>query len=200
MDIKTAIGALTILIALVSYSFYFKDIFRKSTKPHSVSWLVWAVLNGVTFLTQSENGAGAGGWVTGFAALASGLIFLVSVRYGEKNITSTDWYCLVIALAVIGLWYQARTGTLSVSLASLAFIIGFIPTFRKSVRKPHQETAITYFLNGLKFLLALYALDAISLTTALYPATLAVMNLGFVAFLILRRSKYPSKNRFAHYT
>ena len=192
MDTKDIIGVLTLVIAVVSYGFYFKDIFRKTTKPHAVSWLVWAVLNGVTFLTQRDNGAGAGGWVTGFAALACVFIFLASFRYGEKNITRLDWTCLVIAMAVLGLWYQQGTGALAVGLASLAFVIGFIPTYRKSFSKPHQETAITFFLNGSKFLLALAALDTITLTTALYPAVVATTNLAFVGLLLARRRSHPA--------
>lgn len=190
VDLKTNIGIITLIIASVSYGLYFRDIFRLRTKPHALTWLVWALLNGVSFLTQRSNGAGAGGWVTGFAAFASFFIFIAAIYYGEKNITKLDWLCLAAALVVLCLWYRQGSSTLAVALASLTFVIGFIPTLRKSIAKPRQETALTFFLNGLKFLLAITALDALSLTTALYPSVLVAMNFGFVGLLILRRRRH----------
>lgn len=188
MDLKTNIGIITLVIATISYIYYFRDIFRQKTKPHAISWLVWAVLNGVTFLTQRSNGAGAGGWVTGFAAFACILIFITSLKYGEKNITQLDYICLVAAFIVLGLWYLEGDTTLGLSLAAITFIIGYIPTIRKSIHKPRQETAITYLLNGIKFLLAITVLDTFSLATALYPSVIVIMNFGFVGLLITRRS------------
>lgn len=189
MDLKTNIGIITLIVATISYSFYFRNIFRLKTKPHAISWLIWALLNGVTFLTQSNNGAGAGGWVTGFAAFACVLIFITSLRYGEKNITRLDYICLAAALVVMSLWYLQRSTTIEVLLAAITFIIGFVPTIRKSISKPHQETSVTFFLNGFKFLLAIAALDTVSLATALYPIVIVAMNFGFVIFLIIRRTK-----------
>lgn len=195
MDLKTNIGIITLIIAVISYGFYFKDIFRLRTKPHAITWLVWALLNGMTFLTQRSNGAGAGGWVTGFAAFASFFIFITSIYYGEKNITKLDWFCLAAALVVLCLWYRQGSSVLAVALAALTFIIGFIPTVRKSIHKPHQETSITFFLNGFKFLLAITALDTISLATALYPSVIVAMNFGFVSLLIIRRRHHRIHHR-----
>lgn len=187
MDLKTNIGIITLVIATISYAFYFKDIFRHRTKPHSISWLIWALLNGVTFLTQRSNGADAGGWVTGFAAGACFLIFLASIFYGEKSIGKLDWYCLAGALVALCFWYRSVDPEITAALASLTFVIGFVPTYKKGYFKPRQETALTFFLNGSKFLIAIAALGAINLSTVLYPAVVAITNLGFVALLLLRR-------------
>lgn len=187
VDYKSFIGAITIALAVLSYGLYFRNIFRHKTKPHAISWLVWAALNGVTFLTQRSNGAGAGGWITGFSAYAALLIFIASIYYGEKKITALDWYCVAGALVTLSFWYENKQGVTAVIFASLTFIIGFIPTFRKSFFKPRQETAATFAINGLKFLLAIIALDTLSLANVLYPAVIAAMNFGFVALLVLRR-------------
>lgn len=187
MDLKTKIGIITLVIATISYSFYFLNMFRHKTKPHAISWLIWSVLNAVTFLTQRSNGAGAGGWVTGFAAIACVMIFISSLKYGEKNITRIDWLCLILALATLGIWHGQRGSSIEVVLVAATFVIGFIPTIRKSIKKPRQETSITFFLNGFKFLLAITALNTVNLATALYPIVIVVMNFGFVTLLIIRR-------------
>lgn len=187
MDYKSALGTLTVVLAVVSYSLYFRNIFRGKTKPHSISWLIWAVLNGVTFLTQRSNGAGAGGWITGFSAGAALLIFITSIYYGEKKITKLDWYCVVGALVSLSFWYRNHVGVAEVVFASLTFVIGFVPTFRKAYFKPRQETAATFALNGTKFLIAIAALNEFNSQTVLYPAVVSATNLAFVAMLLARR-------------
>lgn len=67
--------------------------------------------------------------------------------------------------------------------------LGFMPTIRKSYRKPHEETLIHYVLAGLKFALAVVALDNYTLVTWLYPASLVAANLFFVFMLVARRRK-----------
>lgn len=181
------VGLLSVLLAVISYSIYFRDIFRRKTKPHGVTWLVWAVLNGCIFLQQLTHDAGAGAWVTGVAALGSIVIFLLSFRYGERNVTRLDWFCLVIAAIVMGLWLQGINDTLTVILACTVFIIGFIPTLRKSYTNPYEETITTFGLNSTKFFLALFALNSVTLVTGLYPVVLSSINAYFVVFLIIRR-------------
>jgi len=187
------IGLFSVLLAIISYSLYFRDIFKGQTKPHALTWLIWAILNSVIFIEQYSHDAGAGAWVTGVAALANIIIFLLSFKYGERSITRLDWLCLAIAIPAIGLWVQQIDSAITIILACAIFIIGFIPTFRKSFRKPHEETVITFGLNGTKFFIALFALSSFTITTALYPFVLGFMNIFFVAFLLARR-KIVKKN------
>jgi len=189
----TYIGLLTIIIAIASYGIYIRDTIKGRTRPHAISWVIWAVLNGFIFTQQLIHGAGPGAWVTGVAAAANVLIVLLSLKYGERNITRIDWLCLVISGAVLALWLQNVNDTLTVSLACIVFVVGFIPTFRKSFRKPGEETVATFGLNSIKFFLALFALNQITLVTALYPFVLGLMNGSFVIFLIIRRIKLGSK-------
>jgi len=77
-------------MTMVGYSFYFRDIFAGKTKPHAYSWLVWATLTGVAFAGQITNGGGAGAWVTFVTAFISGIIFILALQRGEKNITHSD--------------------------------------------------------------------------------------------------------------
>lgn len=182
------IGLISLLLALVSYSLYFRDMFGKKTRPHAITWLIWSALNGFIFLQQLSHDAGPGAWVTGAAAVANLLIFLFSFKYGERNITRLDWLCLAVALLVITLWLNAASDELTVILACVIFLIGFIPTFRKSFKKPSEETILTFTLNSTKFFLALFALNTVTLVTALYPITLGVVNALFVIFLLARGS------------
>ena len=65
--------------------------------------------------------------------------------------------------------------------------LGFVPTFRKSYSRPFEETAVTYAISGLKFVVAILALENLSLVTWLYPASLVLMNGLFVGMVLTRR-------------
>ena len=180
------LGLITIVIAFFSYGFYLTDVIRGKTKPHGLTWLIWAVLNTLIWYQQMSHGAGPGAWVTGVAAIANFVIFLTSFRYGERLITKLDWLCGGFALVAIAAYAVSPNVEVSTVLACIVFILGLIPTFRKSLVNAHQETAVTFALNSLKFLVALFALQAFTFTTATYPLVLFLANGFFATFLISR--------------
>lgn len=191
------LGIITIIIAVVSYSIYIRDVFGGTTKPHGFTWFVWALLNSYIFFQQMQHDAGAGAWVTGVAGVANLFIFLLALKYGERNITKLDWLCLMLALAAFATWIVNSDVVLSVVLACSVFVLGFIPTLRKSFKRAHDETAMTFGLNSLKFMIAIFALSSISVITALYPFVLCVINGLFALFLFARQTKVQRNKRRA---
>lgn len=184
---KTALGIIATVIAFYSYIPYFRDIFRGKTKPHAFSWFIWFLLTAIGFVAQISDDGGAGAWATGFTAFVAFFIFLMALKHGEKEITKSDWACLSGAFLAIGLWPFTSTPLLSVILITFIDALGFIPTFRKAYKKPHEETLQTYALSAIKFAIAIIALSNYSMVTILYPASLVVMNSLFVLMLMTRR-------------
>lgn len=187
MEYKSYIGSVALVMGIVSYCFYIFNILKGKTKPHALSWLVWGVLNSFIFFEQTKGNAGAGSWVTLLSAVVAFVIFALSLRYGEKVIAKLDWYCIFGAAGSLTLWQVLQSDNAAVLLASLTFVLGFIPTYRKGYKNPDQEASLTFALNGTKFLVALFALNSISFLSAFYPTTLVVMNWGFVLLLLARR-------------
>jgi len=72
-------------------------------------------------------------------------------------------------------------------LVTIINLLAFYPTIRKSYWKPYEETLMTYLISGLKFIIAIIALENFSVITWLYPASLIFINLGFVWMLVVRR-------------
>ena len=190
IELKSILGTIAIIIALIGYVPYFRDIFRGKTKPHAYSWLVWSSLTGIAFFGQILYKGGAGAWVTGFTAIVSFTIFFLALKKGEKNITSSDKLSLFGAGFALLLWYLTSNPLIAVILIIIIDSLGFYPTFRKSYHKPHEETMLTFFLSGLKFAIAIVALQNYSVVTYLYPASLVLMNWVFVGFLIIRRRQH----------
>ncbi len=189
MDLKIALALVAIAMTAAGYFFYFRDIFAGKTKPHAFSWLVWATLTGIAFFGQTSDHAGPGAWVTAATALVSFVIFALALKKGEKDITRSDTLNLFAAGGALALWFVTSNPLLSVVLITVVDFLGFMPTIRKSYHKPHEETLVHYVLAGLKFLLAILALDNYSLVTWLYPASLVAANIFFVVMLVARRRK-----------
>lgn len=189
MDFKLAVALVSIVITLIGYFYYFRDIFAGKTKPHAFSWLVWASLTAIAFAGQLSDGGGAGAWVTGVTAAISFVIFALAITKGEKNVTKSDRFNLLGALFALVLWFVTSDPLLSIILITVVDFLGFMPTIRKSYHKPREETLIHYVLAGLKFALAIVALEHYSVVTWLYPASLVAANLFFVLLLVTRRRK-----------
>jgi len=189
METKTIIALASIAMTIFGYSFYFKDIFAGKTKPHAFSWLVWATLTSIAFFGQLSAGAGPGAWVTATTAAISFIIFWLSLTRGEKDITKSDKIFLGASFFAIIPWLLTKDPLISIILVTVIDFLGFLPTIRKSIKKPYEETLIHYVFAGLKFLLAIIALDNYTLVTWLYPASLVLANWLFIVLLVVQRRK-----------
>jgi hypothetical protein len=193
MDFKLVIAIVSVIMTLVGYSFYFRDIFANKTKPHAYSWLVWASLTAIAFFGQISDNAGPGAWVTATTAVISFIIFGLAIKKGEHDITVSDKLNLAGAGLALLIWFFTNDPVFSIILITIVDFLGFIPTIRKSYYKPQEETLIHYVFAGLKFILAIIALDNYTITTWLYPASLVAANLLFIPMLIIRRKQLAKR-------
>lgn len=190
---KWSIAIVSLVMTIAGYWFYLRDIFRGKTKPHAYTWLVWTILTGVAFAAQLQDKGGPGSYVTGLTALVCLIIFGLALSKGEKDITHSDKIYLAISIAAIVPWLVTKSPLLSVVLVTIIDFFGFLPTIRKSFHKPFEETASTYFISGIKFILAIIALENYTVVTWLYPASLVVANIAFAGMLMIRRKQLVTK-------
>ena len=186
------LGYGSLLISTISYVIYIPDVIRGKTKPHSFSWLVWSVLGLTAFLIQATAGAGAGAWVNGYSAIACAAVFLLALKFGEKQIVLTDWIFLGGACATYLLWLVTKQALPSILLITIIDFFGFLPTYRKSYHKPFEESASMYWLSSFKYVLSIMALSSFSLVNLLYPAALVLLNGIFTIMLYVRRRTISS--------
>jgi len=153
---------------------------------------MWATTSLVIFGLQLKGAAGIGAFVTLAAVVVTYLIFGLGLKFGKADITKVDTFFLALAVIAAGLWLVADRPILSAVLLTTAETLAFIPTIRKSWRKPYSETLSSYVINTLRFGLALLALRHYNLLTTLYPAVWAVGNGVFAIILITRRKVIPA--------
>jgi hypothetical protein len=180
-----SLGATALVV--ISYIPYVLDVLKEKTHPHVYSWFVSGLLTFIVFGLQISKGAGWGAVPTFVGAVAGLLIFILSFIKKRSPITKSDTFFFLLALCAAGLWLVAHQPLLSVILISVADILAFIPTYRKSWRKPNQETALFYFVSSLRFTLSVIALQNYSVVTVLYPASTGIADVSTGLYLLFRR-------------
>ena len=193
MNVQTIFATLSAVIGISSFVPYLRDIFRLKTTPHSYSWLIWGLLQGTGALAMISSGASWGAASVTIGAFLCTSVFLLSLRYGTKNITLFDTVCFIGALLATAVWFSLHDALLAIVLVSLIDLLAFLPTFRKAYAEPYSETTLTYVLSGIADGLAILALATFSVTTSLYLFTLVVTNFACAGILWLRRARLWSQ-------
>ena len=195
LEYKVLFGSIAVLLAIGSYIPYVRDMFLGRTKPHAFSWFIWGTLTAIGFAAQVSEGAGAGAWVTGVSSLACYGIALFTFAKGDRSYSAFDWWSLVAAAVALILWVVMSEPLVALVLVILTDACGYLPTIRKAYARPHEETATTYAISSVKWVLAFPALAVVNLTTILYPLFLVVVNGGFALFLVIRRRQLSTAQK-----
>ncbi len=186
-DYHALLAGTTIAIGVIACWLYFRDIFRGTTKPHVFTWLTYGIIDSVVVVAQLARGAGVGSWALLFSLTVCFIIAGLSLRFGEKHITRSDWLCLIGAFVAIALWLVTNDPLNAVLIAVVINILGIVPTFRKSYVRPWEESLSMWSLDALKYTVSIFALESFNLTTALFPAGIVLTNGALIAMLLLRR-------------
>ncbi len=189
MDDKIILGSAAAIVGVIQYLPYIRDILAGKTKPHAFSWFVWGLPCGIIFAAQLSEGAAAGAWATGVTTILCSVIFILSLYRGERSITRLDYICFLLALIALALWLITKDPLWSVILITAADVLGFIPTYIKSLNKPYEETLITYVIGGLKWVISIAALSSFNATTLIYPIAMVICTWLLAATLMIRRKQ-----------
>ncbi len=193
MDVKFLFGIISTVLAVVCFVPYYRDILKKKTEPHMYSWLIWTILQTVGVMAQLKEGAGYGALAVG-AVFCFG-IFLLSFKYGTKNISKFDVFCLIASLCAIVLYYGIENPVYSIIMVAAVDFIGFLPTFRKGYQEPFTETPSTFVMSAIANACSLLALQNYTVTTVLYIASLFFTNSSFVLTILFSRRRQLAKSK-----
>lgn len=188
MEIKLILAIISSIITFIGYSIYVIDIFKKKTEPHLYSWLIWTILPIIGVLSQFKDSSGYGSWGLITGCFFCTIIFLLSFKYGTKNITNFDISCLIASLFAIFIYINLKNPIWSIITVSIIDFIGFLPTFRKAYIKPFSETPITFGTMGISHLLSLLALQNYTFTTIFYLAVLFFANFSLSAMILYKKN------------
>ena len=187
MDYKIISIILATIIGTASFVPYLKDIFKKKTKPHLYTWLVWSITQGTAVAGIIYGGGGIGAIELIIGTILVFLVFLFSLKYGSKNITKADTFVLFAALLAILVWWKLKNPLTAIFIVSLIDLLGCIPSFRKTFIEPWSETVLTWFGFALSNCFAILALHEYNFLTLTYITSLTIANLGLGILCLIRR-------------
>jgi hypothetical protein len=189
MDYRIIISLIAVILSLWGYGVYISDILKRKTVPHTFTFLIWAIASSITWALQVYGGAGVGSWITFVVSAICIFIFFLSLKYGEKKITTLDVVFFSLSLIALLLWLVAKQPVWSTVLIVATDVLGFGPTVRKSWNKPYEESLFTWELTAFRHALGILALERFNILTLLYPVAWVAANILFSLMLIIRRKK-----------
>ncbi|MDR0780553.1 MAG: hypothetical protein LBF16_07650 [Pseudomonadales bacterium] len=185
----------SILLTLGAYVPYVRAIRQGTVKPHFYSWLIWSLTTSIVFLAQLAADGGVGAWPTGVSALIT--IYVAALALWLKSdisVTRADRLFLAVALASLPIWFFTADPLWSVVILSLVDGLGFGPTLRKLWHYPYEESLLFYALFTLRSVLSIVALEALNLTTVLFPALMVAASALVCVLLWWRRRTAPEQS------
>ena len=195
--IKIIASIIATAIAVVAYVPYLIDMFRGKNRPHLYTWISIFLITAVVAYLQLMGGAGVGAIPTILGVGVDGVILFYCLRFGTKDIVFIDKICLAIAIfGVISYLILNNHPVVSLAIVTIAEIISFVPTFRKTRNDPYSESLPSYYLLMVKLSLILVALEKYNALTVSYSTLWILVFIVFLSFTYKWRNgkKPPYKN------
>ena len=185
-DATPVLGVLAGLVGIANAVPYVRDMIRGRTRPHRGTWLIWAVLAIVAFVSQRAAGASWSVVMTGTQAILTTTVFLLAIRHGEGGMTAGDLSLIALAGAGVVGWLLARTPVVALACVIAADLIAIAMMTPKAYRDPRSETLSMYVLASVGGALAAGAAGSAEASLLLYPGYYCLANAA-VAILLHRR-------------
>ncbi|HSX05623.1 MAG TPA: hypothetical protein VLF69_04100 [Candidatus Saccharimonadales bacterium] len=173
---KLALGILALVLNIIGYVPYIRDILRGKVKPQRITWGIWTILTTIAAVNQVKNG---GGWSSLFfisTVLLVATTFMLSIKRGMGGASKLDMICLAAAIVLFGYWATVHNTRLSTLVAVFIDGVGAIPTVVKTFHKPETESYPQWVLAGIGGLCTMLAVTKPDWALLIYPAYVFVMN------------------------
>lgn len=172
---------------VVGYFVYFWMIAKNKIKPHAITYLVWTIIVGLNFFIQLLSGVGKGSVLLGINFAGCLLVFIICFIKKHVVYDKWDWICFALAIFAVILWLLTKTPIYSVVLSCIIDLLAILPSFRKAFTKPREDSALSFFISGLEYLLSFPAYQALSFVILLYPVFVIIIDFTYTGFMLVRR-------------
>jgi hypothetical protein len=182
---KEVFGFLAIIIGISGAIPYIHGIIKGTTRPHRISWGIWATLGVITLTSYIAKGAHWSALLAVAAAFNGLVIFLLSFKYGSGGATVVDRVALVLGILGVLLWLLTREAAYALLFALGADAIATILTAKKAYKLPKSESALAWTLGATASVFGLLAVQSYTFWQTIYPvyavaggACLALITIG----------------------
>lgn len=179
------LGIASALILIATTPAYLQHSLSGPTRPHPLSWGIWAGLGILGAVSTTVAGGGASVIVLYTAAVLTVVVFVVACRQHATGIARSElWPVFPAAIGSI-VWIVSRDPLAATIGVVVADSSGGWPTLRKTWIEPRSEPPVLWAVDAFAFLLGCLSVSSFTLATMLYPIylTFACSLIALVAWL-----------------
>lgn len=189
MSVHYIFGIIAAILFSISYIPYIYSIIKGFTKPHPISWMLWAVIGGVTFYFSIKAGANETLPLIFLNFILPLVVGLLSLRYFTIKFSKFDYVCLLLSAVSIILYLKFRNIGFAITLNVLSDMFAYLPTLIKTYNYPKQENLLSWILYLLGYIFGLFAISKWTYDIAIYPVYLVFFGIIMCSLILRGRLK-----------
>jgi len=174
LDIHQALGIISGLIAFFALVPYFISVIKNKSRPHPISWAMWALMGVISLGTYWGTGARDTIYIAFVNFLNPLIVTFLSIKYWDwkKHFSRLEYTCFVLSIVSVVIWLCFQNPTAALTFNLIADLIAAIPTLIKTYKNPSSEDTKTWLLFVIANFLSLVAIQQWTYGIALLPAYL----------------------------
>ena len=190
VEMQLIFGIASGVLSVFAFLPYILDTIARRTEPQRASWLTWAVLGSIAFMSQVFEGATSSLWFAGVQVASTIIILVLSIWVGTgKFLGKSDYMILVAASIGLLLWYFTDNAAYALAITISISLLGGMATIVKAYRDPESETLITWVVSLVASVCAILSVGVVDPTLLAYPLYLFTLYLGFIVAIVLGRAR-----------
>jgi len=184
VHLKQVLSVVAGVLFVIGFIPYIRATVRKEAQPSKASWLIWAILDIVTFAGMLAKHAMNGQMAA--AVLCASTMAALTLKYGKPGWSRLDKACLGGAVLGIVLWTIFNNPVLGIVTSLIVLFLGGIPTFVSAWHDPSKEDRTTWTILWFSCVVAVIAIPAFTLADAAQPVTFLMIENVMVFILYAR--------------
>lgn len=194
MTTQEILGLTAGIIASTAIIPYIISIAKGKSKPHPISWVLWAIIGVAILINYWAVGARETIWLAVINFLGPLTIAILSIKYWKGKFSRFDYTCLAISAISILIWLIFRNAEIAITFSILADILAALPTLRKTWLDPGSEDLKTWLIYVVSNTLSLFAIVNWTYGVALLPIWLDILATSIVLMILFRKPKRDSND------
>lgn len=191
---RTALGVIAGVLALISFFPYLRSILQGKTKPNRATFAIWSGVNIVTIASYIASGARTTIYIGLVYATFQLVILGLSFKYGMDGFKPLDIVCLIGATIGVILWITTKNPQLALYSGIAAEAFGYLPVLKKSYLYPHTEDTTAWVISAVGATLNLCAITSLRPEISAYPIYLFVGDVSIALLLLFPRAHTKTKS------
>jgi len=188
---SSVLGMSASVLTICCFLPYIRDMLMRRTQPRRSSWLIWAVVTMIAFLSQASlPDAGASLWFSGAIAATSSLVFLLSLPFGTgRFLDRADAAALCFAAIALFLWALTSHPGYSLFCAIAISSVAGALTAHQAFRAPNTETLSKWVIGCFACALAVVSVGSANLLLLAQPVYLLTLHVVVSCAILCGRAR-----------